>query len=469
MKKILLSLLILVSFVIHSHSQTTVNGKWRYFFLSVDSAFTPPRDTIASAPNGSFASKNGIAYMKNSGHWNSIINSELTVADGLSNTGSLTLGQDKYEVDSPALLHSDRYIPENGFGVHFVDGTRDIEFGFGAIFIRDTTAFPVGGQRQLDYFSDVMNGVGGAYYKLELLSNPSFILNDSTDGFQFKYGVGVLNIFGTTGGTPGVSVQDNITGKMGAMYASGFIMTNNLSQSVQINPDASVLIEGNTDGSTAPILTFQDDNTGNFGFISENQGALIMQSDFLTKLITPSGVWIQGTDGNASPLLQIFHNGDITGPQVSAVIAETWNTVQAPTLLKLNASITAAATNSMLLDIQVDNASVLNVNKFGALKFIAGGTTATGSAPITLAGGPFNTTPQTGAIEYNSTNLTFVRTGSTRENFFIGTTTTAASLTAGVGGSITHFYGSSIVNILGDPAQWLTVNINGTDYKIPAY
>lgn len=99
---------------------------------------------------------------------------------------------------------------------------------------------------------------------------------------------------------------------------------------------------------------------------------------------------------------------------------------------------------------------------------IDAGTAAINTAPIKLTTGTNNTTAETGAIEYNGTNLFFTRTGTTRENIFVGVsgaTAPANSLQVNSG----FYYGNPTIAVLGTPNSWASVVISGTTYKIPLY
>jgi len=90
------------------------------------------------------------------------------------------------------------------------------------------------------------------------------------------------------------------------------------------------------------------------------------------------------------------------------------------------------------------------------------------TAPLKFSSGTSQTTPEAGAMEYNGSNLFFVRSGTTRETVFTGVSgATAPATTTGV--TITNFYGSAATNFLGDPNSWASVVINGTTYKVPLY
>ena len=103
-----------------------------------------------------------------------------------------------------------------------------------------------------------------------------------------------------------------------------------------------------------------------------------------------------------------------------------------------------------------------------AFVHLAAGTATASTAPLKFTSGTNLTTGETGAMEYNGTNLFFTRTGTTRESVFVGVSgATAPTTTAGV--VITNFYGTAATNFLGDPNSWASVVIAGTTYKIPLY
>jgi len=110
----------------------------------------------------------------------------------------------------------------------------------------------------------------------------------------------------------------------------------------------------------------------------------------------------------------------------------------------------------------------LGNNNPSAILHIKAGTATAGTAPLKFTSGTNLGTAETGAMEYNGTNLFFTRTGTTRESIFTGVSgATAPATTAGV--VITNFYGTSATNFLGDPNSWASVVIGGTTYKIPLY
>lgn len=93
MKKISLVLALVLSVIISTaQTWTKVNGRWQYQFLRTDSTFTPPQDTLASAPIGSIAVKNDVVYFKNvSGNWISLVGLSINLATAnLTATGDYT-------------------------------------------------------------------------------------------------------------------------------------------------------------------------------------------------------------------------------------------------------------------------------------------------------------------------------------------------------------------------------------------
>lgn len=98
---------------------------------------------------------------------------------------------------------------------------------------------------------------------------------------------------------------------------------------------------------------------------------------------------------------------------------------------------------------------------------LGAGTATASTSPLKFTSGTNLTTAETGAVEYNGTNLFFTRTGTTRETVVTGITS-SPPLASGSGVPPATFWGGS-ANWMGDPASWLDVVIAGTSYKIPLY
>ena len=106
----------------------------------------------------------------------------------------------------------------------------------------------------------------------------------------------------------------------------------------------------------------------------------------------------------------------------------------------------ASATGD-ILQLKNSAATVLTVQQGGNVGIgttsptaklnIAAGTATAGTAPIKLTSGVVNTTAETGAIEYNGINLSFVPTGTLRENIFTGAKGNI-TLTAGTTTTVTN-------------------------------
>lgn len=103
-----------------------------------------------------------------------------------------------------------------------------------------------------------------------------------------------------------------------------------------------------------------------------------------------------------------------------------------------------------------------------AILHLAAGSATAGTAPIKLTSGTNLTTAETGAIEYNGTNLFFTRTGTTRENVLVGNDGATAPATNAIG-VVADYYGTSATRVLTTPNSWAGVVIGGTTYKIPLY
>jgi hypothetical protein len=97
---------------------------------------------------------------------------------------------------------------------------------------------------------------------------------------------------------------------------------------------------------------------------------------------------------------------------------------------------------------------------------VGAGAAGTGAAPVKINTGVFQTVPEQGAIEYNGTNITFVRTGTTRESFLTAVTAAAPGTSTVV--LPTTVYGTGAA-VLTTPTSWAQVNIAGTTFKIPVY
>jgi hypothetical protein len=90
---------------------------------------------------------------------------------------------------------------------------------------------------------------------------------------------------------------------------------------------------------------------------------------------------------------------------------------------------------------------------------IKAGTATASTAPIKLTSGTVNTTAETGAIEYNGTNLSFVPTGTLRENIHTGGRG-SITLTAGTTTTITDGTAKTTSTILISPTSLAVIALN---------
>jgi len=124
--------------------------------------------------------------------------------------------------------------------------------------------------------------------------------------------------------------------------------------------------------------------------------------------------------------------------------------------------------SALTIDGNTNNIRLRDLTQPTAYLHFPAGTASAGTAPIKLTSGTNNTTAETGAIEYNGTNLFFTRTGTTRESVLVGNAGAAAP-TTGTWATPTNYYGANITNALGTPNSWASIVIGGTTYKIPLY
>jgi len=103
-----------------------------------------------------------------------------------------------------------------------------------------------------------------------------------------------------------------------------------------------------------------------------------------------------------------------------------------------------------------------------ALLHLAAGTATASTAPLKLTSGTNLTTAEAGAFEYDGTSLFFTRTGTTRESILTSAGGASAPSTSSLT-AFTNYYGTGGTIALSTPADWLSVVINGTARKIPAY
>lgn len=126
-----------------------------------------------------------------------------------------------------------------------------------------------------------------------------------------------------------------------------------------------------------------------------------------------------------------------------------------------------AVTNSYGITVNAQTGATNNyaAQFLGGSTVMAAGTTT--YAPLTFLSGTNMTTAAAGNMEFASSQLYFTRTGTTRENVFVGVSGASAPSTTIVG-AITSKYGNGIIGLT-DPDSWASVVISDTTWKIPLY
>lgn len=156
------------------------------------------------------------------------------------------------------------------------------------------------------------------------------------------------------------------------------------------------------------------------------------------------------TSGNISPDLIIRSSADSPSTNGGSIRFSLVGTNKA-----------AITTNGIAIGSQ---AGALSAN---AYLHLMAGTAAANTAPLRFTSGTNLTTPVSGAVEFNGTNL-FFTPSTTRQTVFHGNDAATAPATS-AGSSFSNYYGSNSTNVLGTPNSWASVVISGTTYKIPLY
>lgn len=221
--------------------------------------------------------------------------------------------------------------------------------------------------------------------------------------------------------------------------------------------------------------------------------------------IAPTQILDITKDQNANTLARISNGTSGTGASISIQLNGSSNT----NIFNYNTSFTtvglvkaqlsrlgSTGTNGMLIDVstgqiifavggtattnEISRATTTGVVFNGgtgttkissctAYVHIAAGTATASTAPIKLTSGTNLTVAETGAIEYNGTNLFFTRTGTTREGVLVGNRGATAPSTAAIGVLLSYF-GTSATVSLNTPNTWFgIVGDDGNTYKIPGY
>lgn len=287
-----------------------------------------------------------------------------------------------------------------------------------------------------------------------LTANRTYTLPDAnltiTGGGTFAMGGFTLTVPATgtaTLGSPGASgnVFVGTSSTTGAGTSSLTYVSPVFTNSVSTNA-AVVITASNANAGAAAI-----------GSLRASNGTTISRLDHLGTSYTTAGLLVAG--------LSNLTTSSAAGMLISATAASTkiWFSIGG----------TAASNEIMQLSsagVAINGAASSKLSVATAYLHLAagvGGATAN-TAPLKFTSGTNLTTAETGAIEYNGTNLFFTRTGTTRESVFVGNDAAAAPATAAIG-VILDYYGTSATRVLTTPNSWASVVVAGTTYKIPLY
>lgn len=372
--------------------------------------------------------------------------------DGLSPStvtpGNVVLGQDVAQALDPAILLKNREIPGAGFQLNLFNGN---------LIVSDARKTGAGGRME------VYDSVTGATAKTTVLINPvwnttgapiAVLINPTNTASSVASAIFVIqestrNIFNIQA-SGNINLVDPLAGLHGLSYGgfSGSVYNNTtlrsaLNSSFAINalwhPNATIDPAVVNDVQLASTVTL--DNVANVQYT-----ALNIQGGYTMSVI--SNGQIRG----------IFYHPTIPAPlPVQHIAFEN----QSGDVLLCNSN--PGANNLGTVGIRIN--AFPGTSPTAYLE-IGPGQAAAGLAPLKLSAGTSLTAPESGAIEFNGTNL-FFTPGATRQSIFVGNSgATAPGLTATP--VFTSFYGGN-TNALGDPVSWASVVIGGTTFKIPLY
>jgi len=299
----------------------------------------------------------------------------------------------------------------------------------------------------------------------------SYVLLQSTGG---NVGIGTLSanhsldILSTSSTTQSLNISQTNTGANSVNY--GVRISYNTTPSANIQVISALRADfsysgtvNNTEtifGPTCMVTVATNNSTGTITNYAANRTSLANNS---TGIISN----FSGYQVNAAANIG---GGTVTNMYAFKVLAQTVGSTLSSAYYAENASATGRYNLYMNGTAQNYLAGNLGIGQTTTTAYlhIKAGTATANTAPIKLTSGTNLTTAETGAFEYNGTNLFFTRTGTTRESVLTGNSGAAAPTTS-VGVSITNYYGSSATNFLGTPNSWTSVVIGGTTYKIPLY
>ena len=227
--------------------------------------------------------------------------------------------------------------------------------------------------------------------------------------------------------------------------ATSTLLANNLGLA-----GGTTLIGGNT--STGSIIFRDTSNSTN----SVNVG------HFIWKMTTAAGALETSLSmGNATGgEMNLYSMGNTTQYWLRSTVNVSYFNANSDLRLQVAQANLIMGSSSLITFSK--NATMAAATKFT----LAAGTTTV--QPILFQSGTNLTTAVAGSMEYNGTNLFFTRTGTTRENVFVGNDGATAPATNTIG-VIVDYFGTSATRVLTTPNSWASVVIGGTTYKIPLY
>jgi hypothetical protein len=351
--------------------------------------------------------------------------------------GFIVLGQDVGAVGSPAVLLDNREIPMNDFYLNLFRGllqvsTNEGGFGTAALFEVDYVALGAFTQSAAIITAD-STFTGSDPTMLALNATVTGPIGEPTEGIYLSCDINGVNAFRmdyngfTTWSNPNTGV-------------SFFAINDSVELLGGIGGQAALTIEPTYITSAFPVGTFYE-------IFLQPKFTVAGTSQSVVEInMTPQ---IDQTAGGTGSFTGILFN-----PNVLSITGQliAYQNVIGDVLLQSNGA--------------GGHTGVHGVTTPSAYIHIGAGAAAASSAPIKLTTGTFQFVAELGAIEYNGTNLTFVRTGTTRENILTGNTAAAPGTVAFV--PPLNMYGSGAA-ALTTPTSWVQVNISGTNYKIPLY
>lgn len=374
-----------------------------------------------------------------------------TANNGLSLVGTTTvvLGQDLNAPGDPAALTSRREIPMGDFSILLRGTGAEITFGTGPVAVGivamqiDATGGDIGlyGIRvdatSTGNTTDTVgihietsnDDVGTIYGIRSTVENTNAGISANLIGFQTS----IIN--DTTGMSFGVIVETSNSAGQATGISVGCTNTASTATGISVQVTAEGLGTGILSLAIAPSVT--SDVLGISCEANNANGAGASGSVI--------GLAAQGTGGVDGTIHGIRTTADNqgSGPAVALDIIATADSGNSTGLVVTSTSNSGTAYAARFSSGRVG----INTDTPTARLHIAAGAAGANTAPLKFTAGTNNATAETGAMEYNGTNLFFVRTGTTRETIVIASAVTTEALVTD---------------------RTLTINFNGTTYKLLA-